>query len=519
MDSKLHQAKHAAPLKDTGSKRGKKAAAVFMVVAFVLMLIPSVGMIWAPTKSTTENRELAQAPSLTTADGAFNVDVLSDAGTYFEDHFALRNEDVALNAALRAGLGTSSTDQVVVGTNGWLYYGGTLPDYLGQQQLSDRALRNVAHNLYLMQGYAQSRGAQFLFTVAPNKNSLYAENMPYYYLQSAAPGNWERLKPYLDEYGVNYLDMFQLFENQQDVLYYQRDTHWNNQGALFAGNAMLRQLSHVQLNVDANAWTTRNDYTGDVAKMLYPVNPGVEQESYITGVNDGEGLSGKTWTYVSGSAVTDNQIQTSGSGVGSLMMYRDSFGNALVPYFSTAFASATFSKMVPYNALTIDDVKADTVVVERAERHIAYLAENAPIMPNPSVRLAKQVPTADTDDATETQLSVSYNGPFAVLSGRLDARLTDPDQVIYVSVEKADGTETVYEAFGTSVLSDEEFADTETEAEAATKEDPTDYAYVAYINASDFDASTSTVRVFSMTNGTLAGSKTFSHVSSLLESQ
>lgn len=80
-------------------KRVPRAVFVFVLaLAFVIVALPSVGMLWSRTDSTTENRELTAAPSLFGEDGSFNWNILDDAGTYFADHFAYRNQMVSANA-------------------------------------------------------------------------------------------------------------------------------------------------------------------------------------------------------------------------------------------------------------------------------------------------------------------------------------------------------------------------------------------------------------------------------------
>ena len=53
---------------------------------------------------------------------------------------------------------------------------------------------------------------------------------------------------------------------------------------------------------------------------------------------------------------------------GSLVMFRDSFGNALLPFMADAYSSAYFSRGVPYQMSEVDEKNADTVIVERADR-------------------------------------------------------------------------------------------------------------------------------------------------------
>lgn len=494
---------HVRKEQSSSAYRGNRGiAVVFIAIALVLMLIPSVGMIWFPTESTSGVDEPAAAPSFVTEDGSPNVAVLSDAGAYFEDHFAFRNEMITAYANMLAPLRESVTDQVVVGTDGWLYYGLTLPDYLGQSALSDRALHNIAHNLALMQGYADAQGADFVFAIAPNKNSLYPENMPSRYIRSEAPGNWERLKPVLDERGVQYVDLFETLADSDETLYMKTDSHWNNRGALIAANALLDAFGRPALEYGDDDWVTRDDFQGDIAKMLYPADPGTEEQQYVRRVNGTGGFSGPDWDYVQGETVEDDLIETQPSGKadgadGRLLMYRDSFGNALIPYLSTAYGDSLFTKLVPYDAGQIADFDADNVVVERAERHLYYLAEHAPIMPAPLVSLSFKVPAEDSGDMGETTLDQSENGPYAVLSGVLDASIEGDDVGIFVEVTGTDGKKSVYEASLVTVPEDGE-----TGAAAS------DYGYEIYLPREVVPAN-ATLRVIATDDGELLGVKAF----------
>lgn len=473
--------------------------ATFLVLAAFICLVPFVGMIWAQTDSTTENRELAPLPALQGDDGSFNFDFLTDAGTYFEDHFAYRNQLVSANARIRAALGVSSTDQVVVGNNGWLYYGGTLPDYLGQSGLSDRALANIAHNMSLAQDYVQSQGASFLFVISPNKNSLYPENMPYYYIQASDAGNAELLKPRLVDAGVEYLDAFELFESFGDCRYLMRDTHWDNIGALRAAQAMLAAVGHATLDAGEDDAVKREDFVGDLESMLYPSESREEPNWYIAGINDGEGMTGTRWSYAEGSDVTDSWIVTdSPEGSGSLVMYRDSFGNALVPYEATAYEHAVFSKLIPYNLPVVAQNDADAVIIERAERHLDYLAKNPPIMPNPLVRDIDLPAEEALSAELSSTVAVAENGPYWTLSGCVGGGSLSEDARIYVAVEDGEGSSRLYDAFWTSVAEDDEIT--------------SDFGFQVYLGRSVVDLPNAEVRVFVDNGESLVCAGSFDHL-------
>lgn len=268
-------------------KVARVPAVVFAAVVFVALVIPFAGMLWAPTTSTTENRELADVPQLLNEDGGFNVNVLADAGAYFEDHFAYRTNLVDADANVYSSLfGESVTDQVIQGKEGWLYYAGTINDFQNRAPYTDRQANNIAHNLALLQAYCQENGSQFVFTAAPNKSTVYPEYMSDSYPQREN-SNMDSLKGYLEQYGVNYLDCFELMDSLKEEadkpLYFLRDSHWNDKTAY----AVVQALEGTAGN-DVS-FTEQEDYIGDLNKMLFPLSAKEETNYYAEGINDGSG--------------------------------------------------------------------------------------------------------------------------------------------------------------------------------------------------------------------------------------
>lgn len=454
---------------------------VFLAVALVAVALPSVGMLWARTDATTENRELAPAPTLVSEDGSPNVNFLADAGDYFNDHFAYRNNLVALNAYLRAALGSPATDQVVVGTDGWLYYAGTLNDYLGRSRLSERSLANIAHNLKLVQGYVESKGATFAFTIAPNKNTLYDQNMPFYYVRSPYPSNAERLVPLLEQAGVNYVNLFEVVPWQDETMYLKRDTHWDNRGALLAARAILQQLGRVDLLADMSSAEVRDDFVGDLQTMLYPDVNRTEPNYYYAGYHELEGSDDAVkWAYEEGADVTDNQVTTRGAGQGNLLMFRDSFGNALLPFFAASFEKATFSKLVPYNLPALVKAEASAVVIERAERHLADLATDPPFLPNPALKLQNGIPEGMRQ--VEATYEFQLDGSYWTVRGTVDQQL-DAESQLYLSVEQPGADPVFYNPFWTSIADEEDIVQA-------------DNGFLAYLPSSVVDLDSATVKVY-----------------------
>ncbi len=62
----------------------------------------------------------------------------------------------------------------------------------------------------------------------------------------------------------------------------------------------------------------------------------------------------------------------------SVLMFRDSFGNALYPFAANDFEQARFSRALPYD---LTDIGAyDLVVIEIVERNIGNLLEYPPVL-------------------------------------------------------------------------------------------------------------------------------------------
>ena len=417
----------------------KIGSLLYIIVALAVCMIPSVGMIFRPTTETTENKEMAQWPSVTEEDGSFNENYMEDAGEYFEDHFAFRPELVSADARIRGEIfGVSASDQVIVGTDGWLYYEATSNDYLRLSQISDRAVYNIAHNVALMQQYVESQGKQFLFTITPNKNSLYGQFMPWYYQPTSQASNAERLKPYLEQEGVHYLDLFELFGSQDESLYLKRDSHWNNKGALLAYNAMMDQVGQAHDTYENAEYQIDSGYIGDLNSMLYPVGA-VPEENQVYEITE-------NYAYVTEStSVEDSWIQTiNPSAQGSLLMYRDSFGNTLLPLVSNAWENVWYSKYSPYSVqLDLEACQPDTVIVERVERQITALGQNPPYMEGPEASLGDTEQVMDTD----TTVGVEDAGAYYGVGGILDDSVVSEDCRIYIRYRDALGEGKTFEAF------------------------------------------------------------------------
>lgn len=416
----------------------KKGYLLYIIIVFAILLVPFLGMSFWATDRTTENTTLSEWPAFV-KDGKPNINYLEDMGDYFEDHFAFRLQMLTANAMIWSkGFDTSTTDQVVTGKDDWLYFSGTMDDYTGRDLLSDRELKAIVHNLSLMDSYVEFCGGRLIVTVAPNKNTLYNSAMPYYY-QKGETSNLERLVPLLEEAGIEYVDLTETFQNEDEVLYFKRDSHWNNKGALLAYNAVMDAMGREHETYANVPTVTEKDHIGDIDEILYPLAAEPEENIYYS----------KDWGFDYVNDVTDNMdewIETVNPDKdGTLLMYRDSFGESILPFFADEYNKAYFSRLVPYNMENLIQYQPDTVIVERVERQIDAFATEIPVMESPKVENIRPL-----EIKTDTSLKTEQNGSYLVISGTVDQKYVNEDTQIYVAVSSEDRSRiSTYDAFYT----------------------------------------------------------------------
>ena len=405
---------------------------LFAAVFFLACLVPSVGMLIAGPAPAAANEVPAAVPRLRKMDGSFNANVLSELQNYVANGFFGRLEGItAWDRLCAGGFDTSANDDVLIGPDGWLFYGAAVNDLSGANQMTDRAIWCAARSLALMQEYAQSRGAQFLFTVPCGKYTLYPQHAPGY-VTVAEGSNRERLESALAVQGVNYVNLYEPFVQQDEELYWQWDSHWHSRGAALAADEIM-QAAGQKTDYFAGPFTPVWDHTGDLYEMLYPTGDLVEA--------DYSWDPGFTFDYTSSfHSADDIIIQTENQGAsGSLLMFRDSSGRSLYPYMAQSFGRAYFSRQNNYRLDYVDQQNATLVVVELAERTLPYLLQYPAVVP------AAVRDDAVLDGASAVDSEVTGEEPGMTAEGYVKLNGTLPETAVDAAVYVQAGG-AVYEA-------------------------------------------------------------------------
>lgn len=411
--------------------------------------------------TSKENRRLSQMPSFKDENGNLNLNFTSEFETYISEHFAFREKLVTADSLIKNDIfRTSSNEKVIVGKNNWLYYATTIDDYTGRSIMSPRRIANTAKTLSLMQEYTRSKGSEFVFISAPNKNTVFPENMPSRYIKSDEKSNLELINSKLDEYCVNNINLKELFDSQGKILYHTRDSHWTNEGALLVYNAVMDRFALKHDDYSNTPSHSENIWSADLDTMLFP-SLEILSEQTVYNID-------YTFTYTCNFRSSDDTlISTVCDGKNNkILMYRDSFGRSLYPFFAENSAEAEFSREIPYRLDLLDGLEPNLTILEIVERNLPDLTEKAPFMEAPS----RSIDISASIDESPVNLCFSEdkNG-LRHLYGQLDSRYFNTGSEIYITLEN-DENIICYEAFPIY------------EAELLGDENQSDYGFSLYIN-------------------------------------
>lgn len=373
----------------------------YIVLICAMCLLPLLGMMFQPTAEQ-------ELPALTTSEGGFNGDCLEEAETYMAEHFALRSGLRTLWAHFNAKLFRTSVDaRVILGKDGWLYAAETAADYMGES-MGEEALTYGARNLYLMHEYVRNNGAQLVFTISPNKNSLYPDHMPERYPMGTS-SDATRLSLLLAEQGVPYVDLFTVFRQEEAVLYYLTDTRWTTRGAALAADTILQHF-HKSTGYFDGTFQIKTNRSGNLYSMLYPVGLYTEAvDSYTDGFTFTAEAEDGTVTTVQEKAR------------GHLVCWQDDFGSWLWPFLAEVYETAQFSEATEYDLTAVPRCHADAVIIELAESSLSRLVTCAPRFASPVRSVTVETYGLETLTGMGTAVEALHGLRVTVPRGLVDA--------------------------------------------------------------------------------------------------
>ena len=332
----------------------RTADTLFVAIILCAMLLPATGLLAAKVRS--ERAGLA---------------------AYMEDNLSFRPELVTLHAKASQRLfSQTGSGQVLLGREGWLFFADTLPDYFRRNVMTEAELDKVTENIITLSESLADRGIGFTFLCAPNKNTVYPEYMPWYAVSPGGPGNLQRLQEALVKAGVDVLDAAAILRSakSEGQLYLKTDTHWNARGALLVYRALMERLTAGQDGAAYDPYDMPFDEPapvyGDLSVLYLPLSKITEQDA----------LPAIERRYVSDGVIrsrADMLIRTRSDGNGlSVLVLRDSFGEALFPYLANNVGRLVFARGAQADETLLEREAVSHVVLQIAERNLPTLIGN-----------------------------------------------------------------------------------------------------------------------------------------------
>ncbi len=357
-----------------------------MALFLVALALPGLATLAGVDAGMTrgENRDLAPPPQPSATWSA--IAAVPDAFTaYFQDHFAFRSRLVRWQAAFRLlVLRVSPSPTVIRGKDRWLFYAddGALEDYLNQSPLSAAELDEWAATLQHTHDWLTARGIAYLFVIAPDKHQVYPEFMPDTIRRTSTTSRTDQLVAHLRAKAtVPVLDLRPaILATKRDArIYHRTDSHWNDLGALVGAQAILARVNEVTGGTlpglapdDRRDFERRDQRTPglDLTTML-------GLESWVN--EDDIRLDRKR----RGARVVEPATPDPDNIEGRLatehvrrdlpraVVFRDSFGSALVPFLSEHFSRALYLWEYDLDPRVIAEERPQVVIQEWAGRRLS----------------------------------------------------------------------------------------------------------------------------------------------------
>ncbi len=357
---------------------------------FLFLIIVGFGLSMAglgKNAPSGENREMAPYPAFPT-DSEKLKRFPAEFEAAFNDHFPFRRIMVHVHSRiLYDAFGVSSHKDVVIGKRKWLFFRGdeAMDDYLGNVPFNAQAVDGISKSIATLRDASLAEGKRFLFVIAPDKQSVYPEYLPGH-IDEGGPKRLDQLLPTLDALGVEYLDLrsdIVAAKAGGEDLYYKNDTHWNTIGGFYAFRSIMKTLGLGEFERgQAEVVRESGGFQGDMAATMLGLTKIREDDFLLAQMS----VAGRSFFPAAQSETNDGKarlIRTQNEeGNGKrLLLLRDSFSIALLPYLSACFYSVdavwplSHENMAELFSGYIKASSADLVVFVLVQRGLDWLIE------------------------------------------------------------------------------------------------------------------------------------------------
>ena len=341
-------------------REGTTYQIVLLALFSISVLLPLLGLAMGTESRTInfENRKLVEKPVLSMS----SLPSFANQYTaYFNDNFGFRKMLMSLNSYIKFKyLNTSAVPDVILGKSDWLYYRPSLEDSSGNTLFTPEELLSMKKSIERQSQWMAERGIYYLIVIAPNKETIYPEYLPDKINLSNHQTQLDQLLTAVGtSQNVHFLDLREcLLKSKKSGdynLYFRTDTHWNSYGAYIGYNEIVQKLADHFPSLTPPSTSGSNislnpiPVSGDLANML--ALHGILNENAPITVTNG--------------------VSTDANKIHKVVVFRDSFFNALSPYFGINFEQTiNYSATDKFDASVITNDPPQAVLVICVQRQM-----------------------------------------------------------------------------------------------------------------------------------------------------
>ena len=224
-----------------------------VVLLFIGIIVVMQAAFWLlPRRSFSENekRVLSEAPQIDAA-GIADGSVFRSIESYLSDHFPGRELWVGTNGCLVNVEGRGATEDIVRGTDGWLF---TAPVSDDRETLWD--------NMRAITTFAEKQSVPVTMMAVPSAGAVVSDKLPALHLPYPDADLLEEARRIAGN-TLHWVDLYTDFcsAEQPERLYYRTDHHWTSEGAYRAYCLLMEELGQSSV--------PRDDFTVEQISGFY----------------------------------------------------------------------------------------------------------------------------------------------------------------------------------------------------------------------------------------------------------
>ena len=217
-----------------------------------------------------------------------NNDYYRSFDQYLNDSFSLRDPLVFGKRWLDYHLfNMTDTAAVHVGKQGWLYERETIDDFQKKACDNRSQIESLTLALHAVDHLLSTSGRRFIFTVAPNKSTIYPEYLGFIPTDgSCGHSHYDLLLEAFERHPLNHFvrleERLRHSKNGGRWLYNPTGSHWNASGAAIAAEAIGEQIDQkVSPNWSPNSYQKNSNDPFDLARQMLGLSTPVKDNAAI----------------------------------------------------------------------------------------------------------------------------------------------------------------------------------------------------------------------------------------------